>query len=397
MTVADASVRYFHSGMSGAPVLSGSPGATISVLDAFLVNGWGLVTLDSLIVSGNVATATRSAGIGPFEIGTVATVAGVTGGMTALNSSWKVASASSTVVTFATSGISDGTAAGTVTIKLAAAGWAKTYSGTNLAAYKPSDGAATGNLLRIDDTGTTVARVVGYEAMSDVNTGTGPFPTTAQVSGGLYWAKSSTADSTARPWIAFADSRCFYLMVANNASYTDDFFCYTFGDLISTKTPDAYACTIFGNTSSQATVYAAGAASQNIDYLGAVVGCYLPRAYTGVGSSVNMARNVTLHTTSPAGFSGGSAFQNVYPNAADGGLYVTPLILMENTAGYVDRGLTPGLYIVPQTTIAAAPFTSKTSVTAFTGMTGKTLKAICHTGGSGYAGAYLFDLTGPWR
>src|SRR5574337_1914064 len=60
------------------------------------------------------------------------------------------------------------------------AGWAKPYSGTNLAAYR----AATGNrfYFRVDDSGTVEARISGYETMSDVNTGTGQFPTTAQIS-----------------------------------------------------------------------------------------------------------------------------------------------------------------------------------------------------------------------
>lgn len=76
----------------------------------------------------------------------------------------------------------------------AAAGWAKEFSGTNLAVYR----APSGNRLRIrvNDTGTTVARVVGYETMTDVDTGVNPFPTAAQVSGGLYVRKSETADST---------------------------------------------------------------------------------------------------------------------------------------------------------------------------------------------------------
>jgi hypothetical protein len=34
-------------------------------------------------------------------------------------------------------------------------------------------------------------RASGYESMSDVNTGTGPFPTAAQVAGGGYWEKSA--------------------------------------------------------------------------------------------------------------------------------------------------------------------------------------------------------------
>ena len=37
-------VKYIHSDMRGAPVLSGTPGAMIGVLDAFLITGFGTVT-----------------------------------------------------------------------------------------------------------------------------------------------------------------------------------------------------------------------------------------------------------------------------------------------------------------------------------------------------------------
>lgn len=66
----------------------------------------------------------------------------------------------------------------------AAVGWTKAFSGTNMAAYKQSAG-SNQLYLRVDDTNATDARVVGYETMSDVNTGTGPFPTATQQSGGL--------------------------------------------------------------------------------------------------------------------------------------------------------------------------------------------------------------------
>lgn len=40
---ADTSVKYLHSAMPGAPVLSGTAGSLISVLDACLVNGLSLI------------------------------------------------------------------------------------------------------------------------------------------------------------------------------------------------------------------------------------------------------------------------------------------------------------------------------------------------------------------
>jgi hypothetical protein len=95
----------------------------------------------------------------------------------------------------------------------AAAGWTKEYTGTNLAAYRMgSGGSAVRMYLRVDDTGTTSARVRGFVSMTDVNTGVEPFPTDAQISGGGYAWKSTSADSTARPWVLIATPTAFYFL-----------------------------------------------------------------------------------------------------------------------------------------------------------------------------------------
>lgn len=45
-------VKYYHSGMRGAPTKSGTPGSSISILDAVLLNGFGEVTASSVTISG---------------------------------------------------------------------------------------------------------------------------------------------------------------------------------------------------------------------------------------------------------------------------------------------------------------------------------------------------------
>ena len=196
MTAANTTVKYYHSAMSGVATLNGTAGSLISVLDACLVTGFNLKTADSLVVAGGIATLTISAGIGAFEVDAVALVAGAT--PSGLNGEKRVLSVTTNTITFAATGISDQTATGTITAKLAPAGWEKVYSGTNLAAYRSSDVSGTRMYMRVDDTGTTNARVVGYESMTDVNTGVMPFPTSLQQSGGYYWPKASAANGTAR-------------------------------------------------------------------------------------------------------------------------------------------------------------------------------------------------------
>ncbi|EPD32955.1 hypothetical protein HMPREF9701_06413, partial [Delftia acidovorans CCUG 274B] len=51
----DTSVKHFLSSMTGAPVLSGTVGSMIALLDALLVTGFDTKTLTSLTVVGGVA------------------------------------------------------------------------------------------------------------------------------------------------------------------------------------------------------------------------------------------------------------------------------------------------------------------------------------------------------
>jgi ABC-type glutathione transport system ATPase component len=174
-------VNYFHNLQSGAPQLDGLAGSGISVLDAALVNGWGLQTA-TIVVSGGVATLTTPV---PhvFELQQVAMVAGAT--PAGLNGRKRVLSRTSSTITFAAPGEPDGAATGAITVVLAPAGWEKVFSGTNKAVYRaPATPDGCRMYLRVDDTVGRNMRVVGYETMGDVDTGGMPFPTGTQLSGG---------------------------------------------------------------------------------------------------------------------------------------------------------------------------------------------------------------------
>jgi len=108
----------------------------------------------------------------------------------------------------------------------ASAGWAKPFTGTNLAVYRAPQGNRF--YLRLDDTDAQYPVLRGYRAMTAVSTGTGLFPTTVQLSGGIRSVKSYTASSTVRPWIVIASPRAFYLPIPpkvdshSSANWTPD-------------------------------------------------------------------------------------------------------------------------------------------------------------------------------
>lgn len=389
----DTSVKYFHSGMTGAPVMRGTAGSLLAVLDACLVNGFGLKTVDSLVVSNNVATATINTGHSA-EADVVVEISGAT--PAALNGQWKVTATGITTVSFPTTGIADQTATGTISLKLAGAGWVKEFSGANLGAYRSPNILSTRMYLRVDDTATTVARVIGYETMSGINTGTGLFPTTAQLSGGLYWSKSNAADSTRREWMLIADDRMIYFARSNVTGVPEGYETVAFGDFLSAKSGDAYACVINGtSTNSAGTVLSADTYPYCVSN-GVSAGLYAARSYTGIGLSVALGKNFPIIA--------GSALQNIsgfvaggiaFPNPQDGGVYIVPHYLLEFGPNSI-RGVSPGFYCSPQA-FTSTVFPARETITGVTAFPNKKFKSIPLRQNPGIGTPCFVDITGPWR
>lgn len=225
----------------------------------------------------------------------------------------------------------------------AAAGWSKAYSGTNKAAYRQGTG-GNGHYLRIDNsTSNTYPRWRGYETMSDVDTGTGPFPTDAQVSGGLYGVTSSTNDGTARPWVLIADAKRFYLYAGYNDStgtglgstaYKPLFF---FGNILTLRPADAYHTLIVAHATAAATVNNFGTISSTG---AAIAGHYLARIndQTGTSLACSKASDQRAETHTALGTA------NVtYPDPVTGGILLAPVFVIE-PSGYLTRGILPGLW-----------------------------------------------------
>lgn len=388
-------VKHFHSAMTGAPTLSGTAGSLIAVLDACLTDGFGLKTADSVVVSGGIATANFSTGHS-FEPDVIALFAGAT--PAGLNGEKRVLTTSTNTVTFDATGISDQTATGTITAKLAPVGWEKPFSGTNLAVYRSQDVTGTLMSLRVDDTGTTNARVVGYESMSDANTGTGPFPTSAQISGGGYWPKANTAGATARAWTVIADSRFVY--VHTHAATSQPGIAgpiHGAGDILALDNMPAYAAAIFASPSDISS--GASGAATSIEWMPSTsaAGPYMMRNSTGLGGSVAATHCNESYPCISSGPSG--AVNNpstpVYPNGANNALILTRKTLTEAVGGL--RGLLPGIYLTTQN--CHASFSRLEKVAGQGNLVGRKLLAVKCGGANASAsqGVVFFDITGPWR
>lgn len=278
----------------------------------------------------------------------------------------------------------------------AAAGWTKDFTGTFKAAYKMSTGTPS-MLLRVDDTGAQDARVVGYESMTDVDTGSGPFPTAAQVTGGLYCRKSSTADATARPWIALANDKFFMIWcfaaqtTLGNTASTDQPL--AFGKFVSYKTGDAYNCMIMANTS--ATTQQAGAiAAPATSMPSATAGLYVARAYTQIGGSIQGIKFVySPNSNTYIGQTGDFGSQFAYPDPITSGLRLNRVQILEDggSSKVTERGHIPGFW-APLTKAPAA------NLDTFSGtgdLTGKNFVLLPVYNGAN-AGRCAFETSDTW-
>jgi hypothetical protein len=203
-------VKWFHGSMQGAPSWARTPGSFIALLDAVLINGFNNLTLDSLVVSGGVATCTRAAGHG-YLLNQVVTIAGAT--PSALNGEWRVTSIPrATQFTFAVTGVSDGAATGTITAKTSpVGGWTKEFSATNKGVYRSQSSLSPRSYYKVDDTYTVsgsygrMGRIGAYTSMTDIDTGTGQWGDMSQT------GQSFGAPDVASGWQIVADSRTVYV------------------------------------------------------------------------------------------------------------------------------------------------------------------------------------------
>lgn len=366
-------VKWFTSDMAGAPVLSGTAGALIAVLDACLVTGFNTKTLTSLVVSGGVATATVALGHG-FVANAVVLIAGAT--PAALNGEACVSVVSANVFTFPTTA-PDGPATGTITAKLAPAGWSKAFSGSNKAVYRADAVDGRRFYYRVDDTGTYDAPLRGYRTMTDVDTGATPFPASDTV-------RLAKLESGAGPaWVCVADPYGVYLWVSAAAtSAPNTGFVHGFGDLGRLTPSDAYCSYIAGwEVAAQNGKSTVNAALGGVRSLGsALPTAALPSGWAGE-TSINAAAMVG------DGLSGGwsSGLSGPAYPAPHGGALLVPLHLVH---GGAPRGRLRGLYALAN----ASGWAHRQVLDLGDGRSGLVVQTFQSTGGGGQAGALVVAL-----
>jgi hypothetical protein len=220
--------------------------------------------------------------------------------------------------------------------------WTSPFTTTNKASYlKPGGNQIP---LDVDDTAAQTCGVRGWLTMTANNTGTGEFPTTAQLAAGLQsFCKSSAASTAARVWVAIASDRMLHLYIdSQNAGInptTSDYL--GFFDLISaTKTGDAVDTMLIANSSATT---GGGSGAMSVVATTTVIGHYIAQPFTQTGSSLQVAKFQLDGRASGMATSGVGGL--TFPHPEDGGLYLSPLAVNDGYAA-AWRGIIPGLWFV---------------------------------------------------
>lgn len=360
--------------MVDAPVLSASTaGSLISLLDACLLNGFGVRTPDSIVVADGVATVSISAG-NPYEKHAVVVISGASDA--ALNAEWRIATSGASSFTFLCPGVANGTVTGS-SVKRAAAGWGKPFSDTNIAAYQSIDPNSTQLYLRVDDTATNTSSVRGYEQMTSAAVGAGEFPTTAQTAT-CRWTRSG-----GNTWTIIADGSFMWVMLKGSAEPLMN----NFGDIETFKPNDRYHCLISaaGSSSTNGSNHP-GAGSSN----SATVPRAMARSSSQTGGPIT---SVALSF-----FSTGSSWDSLYSaeaaNTLDGNLRLGGKVLVHDggSVTVAPRGHLPGVISTLNPPAHLSP--AEIIETANDVLLAVKCNSLINSTG---AGMVLFDIKGPWK
>jgi hypothetical protein len=241
----------------------------------------------------------------------------------------------------------------------AAAGWTKPFvNAGNKGCYRGGSGAQMS--VAIDDSaslatsGAREAQMRGYEVLTSVSAGNGPFPTVAQVANsGLIIRKSQTADATANPWVVVADDKTFYLFI-DTKDFTG-YGGYMFGDVYSLKAGDLYRAMIVGRIQSAGNVVTPLDSGDNLQTLfgdsvsiANTTGHYMPRNAIG---DIQSGMQVGKHGDGVKGVNQLLVTQNrigngavVYPNLTDGGAVLAKVWVHESIGTMNLRGRMRGFW-----------------------------------------------------
>lgn len=364
--------KYLHSGMAGAPSLTSANGSVNALLSACLVDGFNTQSVSSATCASGVVTFNFVSAPGFSALDTV-TIAGASN--TTVNGQFRAQSAASNQVLVAIPGVPDGAVGGTITFKFSPLGWTRPYSGTGVGVYRQGGSASHKRYVRVYDNAVTSGGYFysrGYEAMTAVSSGTGPFPTTTQVTGngvGTYVPATGTTNAwlivgTPRAWLLLISDTEGVMGINGRAQY--------FGDLDRVAKPaDVYACVISAGDSWPS------------------YGTHIARPHTGL---VGAAAVTSIGIGGQNSFSPGFA----YPCVASGGLNLADSPSVSDSATNTHRGFFAGVLSCMQAPVHSVGGSALLPGAILSSISGVSGRALVQGNGAGAVSNCVLLLDEDW-
>jgi len=287
----------------------------------------------------------------------------------------------------------------------AAAGWTKPFTGTNLAAYRMGTGGTARRMyLRVDDTATQSARVRGFDEMTDINTGTEPFPTVAQFADpGLWLHKSDTVSAAAREWLVMATPHTALVLVraasgamSSPSPGTTSFGALLFGQYSSYVASFAHNVILIGGVDVQISQGCSfGMVKHEGGTLAALQGHFVPRSHIDVAGAVNVTKEYShaprrASLPAAAGVLGGLQT----PSPVDGKLAMSRMQVWAPASPWAVIGHLDGVWVPHAQGYVGNPLDT---IAGSGSQTGRTLLAIdapgADNGRANQVGRLLIDTT----
>lgn len=401
-----SAIKIFKSSDLSAKKITGQAGSLIAVLDDVLVNGYGQVSISSISKVDNVATVNTTAAHGLNE-GDICRITG--SDQSHYNNEFKVHLLSTTSFTIPIPNEAPNVVTGTMTCVKAPLGFSKSFSGVNKAVYRSNDIKSNRHYLRVvdDASGTRgggEANLSMYEVMTSVDTGDLQIPPTSKLPTNYTLGKSNVSDTSVRQWMIIGNSKTFYMfiyvMADDKFSGSSSIANMVFGDAIAHNPNDVWATMLGAHPATMLTSYQSynplfgtfsspytpTATSSNTMY---TANFMLMRDFNGAKGG-RLAQSCGACLSSNQGVNG-NVVAIPYPNGPDGGLYLTPMLIIQAEPVSI-RGRIPGVY----DSLHGRCLGNLDTIDGVTGFPDRQFMMIYGSNHS-YSGSIFVDITGPWE
>ena len=400
-------IKVYKSTDTGARMLSGQAGSLIPVLDDVLVNGYSSSTISTITKTDNKATVATVGNHG-LQNEDICLITG--SDQAEYNGEFRVTVLSATTFSIPIPNEASDVVTGSMSCRKAPLGFVKSYEAINKAVYRSKDLTSNRAYFRVVDDASSArggaeAMVTMAENMTSTDSWDQLVPSPNRSPIGYCVLKSSAVSTAERHWMLIGDSKTFYMFIyfQNNdlLSGNSSMSTIVFGDFAPSSPTDAWATIIGAHPVSVSvsnnqpfnalfeglsTPWAANISNTNLNGIAHVM---VMRDYSGgIGGRPCQTFGAGANTS---GYMGNTA-QIPYPNGPDGGLYLTPMLLLHGDPRCI-RGRMRGIYDSPH----GRCFGNLDQFSGVNGFPDRKFMTVWGSSSLSSSCSIIIDITGPWE